>query len=109
MKKTLTNKVLLISSLIISLLVVAGIFSQVKATPGVVPPALANKAFVSQTYVNKDIDQITNAQALKDSLISRTVLATPEVSKDFNLTAPKYIVSNGKTNKNEKTVKTNQD
>ena len=109
MKKTLTNKVLLISSLIISLLVVAGIFSQVKATPGVVPPALANKSFVSQTYVNKDIDQITNAQALKDSLISRTVLATPEVSKDFNLTAPKYIVNNGKTYKYEKTVKTNQD
>ena len=109
MKKTLTNKVLLISSLIISLLVVAGIFSQVKATPGVVPPALANKAFVSQTYVNKDIDQITNAQALKDSLISRTVLATPEVSKDFNLTAPKYIVNSGKTYKYEKTVKTNQD
>ena len=109
MKKTLTNKVLLISSLIISLLVVAGIFSQVKATPGVVPPALANKAFVSQTYVNKDIDQITNAQVLKDSMISRTVLATPEVSKDFNLTAPKYIVNSGKTYMYEKTLKTNQD
>ena len=109
MKKTLTNKVLLISSLIISLLVVAGIFSQVKATPGVVPSAIANKAFVSQTYVNKDIDQITNAQDLKDSMISRTVLATPEVSKDFNLTAPKYIVNSGKTYMYEKTVKTNQD
>ena len=73
------------------------------------PSAIANKAFVSQTYVNKDIDQITNAQDLKDSMISRTVLATPEVSKDFNLTAPKYIVNSGKTYMYEKTVKTNQD